>query len=254
MPQHWVEKGPNRERTFPARAWAVGQVVTARSAVERLRERALAAENHPERWPEFAEYECASCHRDLAKPSRDATLPTPLLGTLFWGTWDYPMVGALARSGADPAPLAHAARLGVLRAAMEEPEPERKAVADQAGEASAALAGWLKDLNSETFSATRVKGIVETVKTPNPYALPGGDYDAQQYLALVPLRQALPASDPERAGIDPWLEALRQRLGLYPIRLWQLSSPSASLNRGNAPSPPLSWIDERRSEHPSISH
>jgi hypothetical protein len=254
MPQHWVEKGPNRERTFPARAWAIGQVVTARSAVELLRERALEAENHPERWPEFAEYECTSCHRDLAKPSRDAMMPTPLLGKLFWGTWDYPMVSALARSSADPGPLAHAARLGVLRAAMEVPEPESNAVAGQAGEAAAALAGWLRGLHAEPFSTARVKAIVESVKSPNPYALPGGDHDAQQYLALVPLRQALPVNDPSRGGIDTWIEALRGRLGLYPIKLWQLSSPAVSLNCGNVPSRPLSWTGEDRGERSSIAH
>jgi hypothetical protein len=254
MPSHWVEQGPNRDRTFPARAWAIGQVVTARSGVELLRTRAREAERNPERWPEFAEYECTSCHRDLAKPSRDAMLPTPLLGKVFWGSWNYPMVSALARSGTDPAPFAHAARVGLLRAAMEVAEPDQKAVADQAGEASDALAQWLQSLRAEPFTATRVKAIVETVKSPDPYALPGGDHDAQQYLALVPLRQALPANDPVRAGIDAWIEALRQRLGLYPIKLWQLSNPSVSLNRGSAPSRPLSWTAERRGEFASISH
>jgi hypothetical protein len=254
MPAHWVEKSPNREPTFPARAWAIGQVVTARSAVELLRTRALEAERNPERWPEFAEYECASCHRDLAKPSRDALLPTPLLGKVTWGTWNYPMVSALARSGTDPAPFSHAARFGLLRTAMEVADPDRQAVADQAGEASDALAQWLRSLRTERFTPTRVKAIAESVKAPNPYALPGGDHDAQQYLALVPLRQALPPNDPDRAKIAPWIEALRQRLGLYPIRLWQLSSPSVSLNRGNSPPRPLSWTAEHRGELPSIAH
>jgi hypothetical protein len=254
MPAHWVEKGRNREATFPARAWAIGQVVAAKSGVELLRARALEAERNPGRWPEFSEYECASCHRDLSKPSREDSLPLPLLGKVAWGTWNYPMTGALARSGAAPAPFSHAARLGLLRASMEEADPATKPVADRAGEAAEALAEWLKTLRDEPFSTTRVKAIVESVKAPNQYALPGGDYDAQQYLALVPLRQALPGNDPERARIGAQIEDLRRRLGLYPVNLWQLIGPSASLNRGNAPSRPLSWIREARDGPPSIAH
>src|SRR5262249_39929757 len=39
LPAHWVEKERNAAPDFPARAWAIGQAVTAKAAIELLHER-----------------------------------------------------------------------------------------------------------------------------------------------------------------------------------------------------------------------
>src|SRR5262249_11368110 len=59
MPHHWVAKTPTP--AAEARAWAVGQVVTARAALDLLAARATP----PRPWPEFAEHGCFAWHQEL---------------------------------------------------------------------------------------------------------------------------------------------------------------------------------------------
>src|SRR5262249_8604031 len=49
MPHHWDEKGPNADGDFPARVWMVGQLITAKAAVDLLQARAQLP--RPARWP-----------------------------------------------------------------------------------------------------------------------------------------------------------------------------------------------------------
>jgi hypothetical protein len=55
MPKHWREAGENARPDFEARAWAVGQVVSAQAALALLGHRARTTSSP---WPEFAEYDC----------------------------------------------------------------------------------------------------------------------------------------------------------------------------------------------------
>ncbi|HXF03799.1 MAG TPA: multiheme c-type cytochrome [Blastocatellia bacterium] len=69
MPPHWRSednwKGarPKRE-AFGLTAWAVGQAVALRETLNQLARRVSSPT-----WPEFAEYDCYSCHHDLREPS-----------------------------------------------------------------------------------------------------------------------------------------------------------------------------------------
>jgi hypothetical protein len=81
--RHWkIADDHCRYCDFEARAWLVGQVVSARAALELLVYRADLKHDKP--WPEFAEYGCFSCHHDLQdqawRRKRDG-------GQLPWGTW-----------------------------------------------------------------------------------------------------------------------------------------------------------------------
>jgi hypothetical protein len=58
MEKHWA--GRNNSG---AHVWAVGQLVSARAALELLAYRANPRNNRP--WPEFSEYNCSSCHHGL---------------------------------------------------------------------------------------------------------------------------------------------------------------------------------------------
>ena len=93
--RHWEESayGPD----FEARAWEIGQVASARSAVALTVHRAERAKAQRDPWPELAEYSCYACHRDLKAGESWAPVVqssrTP--GSLPWGTWYF--------STADPA-------------------------------------------------------------------------------------------------------------------------------------------------------
>ncbi len=80
QPKHWKPGDLEAAADFPARAWALGQLVSARAALELLRSRSVrvstlssslptALPGHGSTsspWPEFAEYGCFSCHHRLA--------------------------------------------------------------------------------------------------------------------------------------------------------------------------------------------
>jgi hypothetical protein len=62
MPAHWKKpEDPNAG----VRTWGVGQAVKLRESLNRLARRAQAGP-----WPEYAEYDCFSCHHDLTKADR----------------------------------------------------------------------------------------------------------------------------------------------------------------------------------------
>jgi hypothetical protein len=69
QPPHWRRpddpKDPivQKDPSYGVRLWAVGQAVQLREALDRLARRA-----QPDRWPEFSEYNCFSCHHPLTKP------------------------------------------------------------------------------------------------------------------------------------------------------------------------------------------
>jgi hypothetical protein len=87
MPRHWKEpldKDPGRA----VRTWSVGQAVQLREALARLSRRARGHQ-----WPEYAEFDCASCHHPLTK-SEDSwrqQLGTPgrKPGTAPWNVQGY---------------------------------------------------------------------------------------------------------------------------------------------------------------------
>jgi hypothetical protein len=64
LPPHWrADKYDQDDKGREARLWAAGQVATARAALELLIDRAAEGKEKP--WPEFAEYDCFSCHAGL---------------------------------------------------------------------------------------------------------------------------------------------------------------------------------------------
>ncbi len=135
--RHWQESahGPD----FDARAWEIGQVACARIAAEQLARR---AKNATGSWPEFAEYSCFACHKDL---SNDAWKPhvnsTRSPGALPWGTWYF----STADLAADDEGLPE--KVEALAALMERPGRNRTAIAERASELARRFDGRLHDLN-----------------------------------------------------------------------------------------------------------
>ncbi|SIN78445.1 Cytochrome c554 and c-prime [Singulisphaera sp. GP187] len=224
LPAHWVETGQNAASDFPARTWAIGQLISGRTALEllesRAKEAARAGPDGPSRWPEFSEYDCASCHQDLrSRPSGTRSVgPASPPGIPAWGTWYFPLISTLAEHNRDRDPAARAAAtcLGPLRASMNVPLPDSHRIAGEAGQAAQALERWLLTVQHETFDPARSEPLLRTLRaTAIPSvepAGPGWDGEAQIYLGLVPLRQALGPALQNDPGLLNELRDRRNRL------------------------------------------
>jgi hypothetical protein len=205
MPRHWVETGANTLPDAPARAWAIGQVVSAKAALDLLHDRAERARSDSSRWPEFAEYECFACHHDLRdNPAIRADLRPGL--PLVWGTWYYPMMATLAGQSPSAAHGTIKNTLDEIRTAMSPGDPSPREVALKSNQAADALRQWLTDLQRERFDPEHVQSLISRIQ-PKRLGEPtrtdtGWDIEAQRYLALVPLRQSIQLQDPSRVVIS----------------------------------------------------
>lgn len=124
-PRHWSPNGKAEGAAdFTARSWAVGQAAALAAAAELLAIRAQRARDtvdmpgvkQPLRWPEFAEFDCYSCHRSLGPDtnaaSREPALRRPRPGTPAWQPW-------------------HVAGARLLRAGMEGARPRAGSAAEE---------------------------------------------------------------------------------------------------------------------------
>lgn len=91
-PKHWkMSDELKRYPDFNAKAWAIGQVENSKVALQLLEDRAngsLGVDGNKTPWPEFTEFDCFSCHKDLKLNSRKfqggySNKP----GSLPWGGW-----------------------------------------------------------------------------------------------------------------------------------------------------------------------
>jgi Cytochrome c554 and c-prime len=228
MPAHWEEKDENsgatarsnRAADFPARAWAVGQLVGAIASLELSSGRALAPSSP---WPELAEYGCFSCHHDLRDQAwRRRPLAGPARGTLVWGTRAMPMVRELALDFiADPAARRFTDSIEQLTTLMSQSAPERSRIAASARTASDSLGRCLETLATKRFDANEVENLLRGVNRPQAWeSVASWDEAVERYLALVALYQARSALAPDSApGLQPLrreIEELLQKLKFPP--------------------------------------
>ncbi|MGI9454933.1 MAG: multiheme c-type cytochrome [Aeoliella sp.] len=113
LPSHWDEE-PIESADYQ---WAVGQLVAADAAVELLLARVESGV-----WPEFSEYNCASCHHHLlGVDNPPASLSK---GTVYdWGSWYFPLAVAAA-----PNAVELTDDLTALRKAMSPLVPDKQQV------------------------------------------------------------------------------------------------------------------------------
>ncbi|MEO2092404.1 MAG: hypothetical protein ABGY75_23375, partial [Gemmataceae bacterium] len=152
LPPHWVEKDrtaegvPLRGAEFDASAWLIGRVAVAEAACRLLADRA--GREAMSSWPEFAEFSCSSCHRELTPDGGRVARPgvrTRAVGTPSWQTiWPVTRpthLTALSEvRSLQPAVAAAIREFGRVRDEMESPGPPRaQAVRDSATAAAKAL-------------------------------------------------------------------------------------------------------------------
>jgi hypothetical protein len=189
-PKHWVEKGPNARPDFQAWAWAVGQVATAKAAVELLRIRA--DEKNNKVWPEFAEYGCYGCHHKLQdREWREKEKPeNRRVGSLEWGTWYTAALRPLSqgsRAGAEAV-----AALTEIETAMADRSPDRNKVVRLAKEAETRLTTWLGELQASHPDCGSLVALMDRVAADRDrLADQSWDSATQLYLGLAALNSAL---------------------------------------------------------------
>ena len=145
--QHWSEAEDRRRHpAFEAEAWAVGQAVSAEAALKLLKSRASGEKP----WPEFAEYDCASCHQTVKPRITEADVSHPL-GVPAW-SWYASMTPFLPDARPDhgePTSL-----LKQLRDEMEKSNPNRAVVAEKAE----AYREWLSRRPAEGTATPDLRG------------------------------------------------------------------------------------------------
>jgi hypothetical protein len=207
LPAHWNEKGRNAAPDFPARAWAVGQLVSASAALEQLANRARDAKQQSGRWPELSEYDCASCHHEL---NGSHSVRAAGLGTPRWGKWYYSMAPMLAESLAKPQASSFEPQLADLTRTMSAPSPDPGHVVTKSTELAAELARCVRALDNEAFEPAKLATAIRAIQEEQGAS--SQDETFQQFLALVPLRQAFKAQHGDDADLLRTIESLRARL------------------------------------------
>ncbi|WZO98197.1 multiheme c-type cytochrome [Isosphaeraceae bacterium EP7] len=207
-PKHWlVEDDKRRDPSYEARAWAVGRALSAQAALSLLSWRAeaskargdgLASGAHalatPPAWPEFSEYECASCHHDLSNP---ATRPGQNAGRgpLAWGSWFAPSTRFLAGVVGQDVPW-----LGSLEREMRRPSPSPAAAADLARQGVVRLEALIETLRAmplEPGDASRLIGAM--MASGGDIAPISRDRAEATALGLRAMARRLVDDDPRRA-------------------------------------------------------
>jgi hypothetical protein len=152
LPRHWKER--DDDGNFEIRAWAIGQLASARTALELLRSRATRGPDQERRvaWPELADLNCYSCHHDLKASGwgqvsvRRGTKP----GSPRFGMWYFSAAGALAAPDKADAPFRQLSDL--MRDGVSDPSA-LTAKADDAG----------KQLDRRTRFLQNARQVRETI-------------------------------------------------------------------------------------------
>jgi len=155
LPKHW-----KNEKTLPeeldARLWVVGQATSAASSLALLAHRA-GNPNAP--WPELSEYDCFSCHHDLADPSwrQLEFVPSAALapGVPSWGSWRFSLL-----------PANPAESLDKLRSEMQHLSPRREEVRTLADQARDEMAQAVRVAMTQPLGARELKDVISRLTAP----------------------------------------------------------------------------------------
>lgn len=242
-PKHWDTRHDKATAPdFEARAWLIGQVASAKGALELLASRATRASETPAHgpsptpWPELSEYGCFACHQNLVGPEQvDETYVRPSglrSGLPPWNTWYLPML----RAGLPPVlgvePLSECPDLARLNEEMGKAIPEARTIADLASRAARDMDGWLQRLRYESLDPDRIRDLMKKFADRGEGAPANWDADAQLYLALAALFNA--HDDLRPGSLDP-----KVRADLHAMRgvLQFQESPGATFDSPNRYTP-----------------
>ena len=212
LPRHWRED--DEKPDFHARAWAVGQVATADSALSLLKHRAEGGVKGTSTWPELSESDCFSCHHQIAPSSwRQDLTDGREPGAAAWGGWT--MSGMLSLAKAKPGDDAKRIEKSItdLRLAMGRTTPDTAKVAALADDARKAIAPWRDApavLGFDTSGAEMtLRGLLDPKNPPK-----GWDEAGSRSLSAASVARALESlgGKPIDPGLAKDLESLQSSL------------------------------------------
>lgn len=208
LPPHWNAAAHPRDADFYARAWAVGQAVSAEAALKLLEYRA----SQPT-WPELAEFACYACHHNLNGWRKELHSK----GDLPWGSWYFAALKPIAPESA--------AKFDELAAKMAN-RPDGPTVEN--------LVKPLKPLIDRVINASggkRDRTALRATVARDLKAAASRDWDgaAQLYLALAAL-----SADADRARLLGYWKDLRQPRGFSADREQYLRKLDALLDFAGA--------------------
>jgi hypothetical protein len=219
LPKHWDALAEQAaDPAQQARAWAIGQAVSAKAALELLAHRA--GGSGP--WPEFAELDCFSCHHDLVAKSWRQQRDLRRLaaahgknvdpGALPWGTWYTALLSqGLKPDSAGARPTAIPS-IEAIRTEMTSAHPNRRKVGALAADAGRTLHSAMRRLAKAPLGERCVHDLFAGIAKDEP-AIAAASWDgaAQVYLALAALYQARGELNPRQR--DSRLKADLERMG-----------------------------------------
>ncbi len=212
MPHHWQDakdkKPGETKRARPdwdAAAWFVGQAATAQASLE-----LLAARTRSERWPEFAEYDCYACHRQLddkawQQEPRDARGTRPIMP---WNDWyNGSLSFEIHPEKFDPKQLLQ--DFAKLRSTMEAKiAPHKETVRQEAERTAQALGQWVKHYGDARDGSEDAAGVLKKIiDRAAKHKAASWDEAAQTYLAVAAMYHAS-----KNAGGKPLMPQVRESL------------------------------------------
>jgi hypothetical protein len=163
LPKHWTEKDTRstdwKEKVpdLEARAWIVGQAVSAQAALRLLAEHRANPKAKDRVWPELAEYDCYACHHDLEGRSwrQERGYPNGLIGALRPSRWYTALLPAITTAmPGDPALPLDGLTKTLARALHNE-----DAVAKEADAVLAGLKQFPVHLDNREYKPDDIKGL-----------------------------------------------------------------------------------------------
>ena len=235
-PKHWSETADKaRIPDLEARAWRIGQLTSAKASLDILSHRAASVEAPSTAarppWPEFAEYDCLSCHHSLKqKAERPFHGPAEQRRTLDspdWATW----YTSLLTRGLEGCRNGSAALvlLDSVREEMQKAAPNASKVAVLSRTAAARL-GTLAERCSRqpVMQANEIESLLcRIARDDDRIAASGWDGAAQVYLAIAALYHAQGDLYPERR--EPALRGPIEELA-HQLQFTYRDSPNAALS------------------------
>ncbi|MBI1916944.1 MAG: hypothetical protein HYS12_19725 [Planctomycetes bacterium] len=226
--KHWNDRNyttnpaKNQPVDFEARLWLLGQLTAAKASLELLESRAANANKSIDKpWPEFSEYACYACHKNLELlDSREverqtAKYKTRPVGAPAYGTWYLSLVTPLSKKLGGETASALPGDLAKLRGIMEKPAPNAQAAAREAGAAARRLDQLIARVAKEpALDPKQLRGYIELFAQDGADRAKGMDWDdaTQVYLSLAAFQTALSDSGKADPGVKNDLLAIKKRL------------------------------------------
>ncbi len=189
MPPHWRDK--SKDDWLQTKAWAYGQAVTLRAVMARLATRAY--KRSAPGWPEFADFDCFACHREIRNVKSMYYVRPPQAEQRRGRTWRLRESDAkwqpTARQesglqGMPGVPPWDKSQYLILRQLVKEVAPDAQTLLDgalQEVEEAMARVG-MSDPARVAAAANRVVTILDTDIMPK---LPAARFNAQHTLKLL---------------------------------------------------------------------